>query len=57
MTKKDLMKQLENVPDDAEIMVANNHYTYSVIKIDTSFSSDLSFPRVYLETEYDFQNR
>lgn len=51
------MKQLENVPDDAEIMFADKHYTYDVIKIDASFSSDLSFPRVYLETEYDFQNR
>ena len=51
------MAQLENIPDDAEIMWACKHYTYSVIKIDASFSSDLSFPRVYLETEYDFQNQ
>lgn len=55
MTKKELMEQLENVTDDAEIMIADKHYSYNVIKIDASFSSDLSFPRVYLETEYDFQ--
>lgn len=53
ITKKELIEQLKNVPDDTEIMFADKYYTYDIVKIDLSFSSDLSFPRVYLETEID----
>lgn len=53
ITKKELIEQLKNVPDDTEIMFADKHYTYTIVKIDLSFSWDLSFPRVYLETETD----
>lgn len=53
ITKKELIEQLKNVSDDTEIMFADKHYTYSIVKIDLSFSSRPSFPRVYLETETD----